>query len=475
MNSQQDLFITFTAKPVFHSKNLIMKHFLISPFSRPVFRVLFCLVFISSSFTACVKTEHIPLVLINDASRYPADVINKWIAMQVRLDRDAVGIANPYFGRYYSYAGVAAFEAIAPGTPFDRSISGLWNGITGLPKVEDDKKYYWPASENAALAAMNRSFFTTASVIDKAAIDSLENALNSLYLGTENPAVISRSDDFGKAVGAAVFSWSETDGYKHAQDPYTPPVAPGLWQPTPPAFAPALVPYWGNLRTIVYGSNDNTQPGPPTAYSEDPASPFFKMVKHVYDVSQTLTPDQTAQAFFWRDLPGVSTAGHWQNILLQVLVQTNSRLDKAAIAYALTGACFNDAAISAFKTKYIYNLVRPITYIRSVLGFPTWNSLLTTPNHPEYPSAHSVVSTATAGAFTMVFGDIGSFTDHTWDYLGFAPRTYSSFQAIGQDAGNSRVFAGIHYQPSVDTGFIQGEKVAANILGRLGSHSGKGD
>jgi membrane-associated phospholipid phosphatase len=109
------------------------------------------------------------------------------------------------------------------------------------------------------------------------------------------------------------------------------------------------------------------------------------------------------------------------------------------------------------------------------LGFPTWNSLLTTPNHPEYPSAHSVVSTATAGAFTMVFGDIGSFTDHTWDYLGFAPRTYSSFQAIGQDAGNSRVFAGIHYQPSVDTGFIQGEKVAANILGRLGSHSGKGD
>ena len=225
----------------------------------------------------------------------------------------------------------------------------------------------------------------------------------------------------------------------------------------------------------LFRSNDNTQPGPPTAYSEDPASPFFKMVKHVYDVSQTLTPDQTAQAFFWRDLPGVSTAGHWQNILLQVLVQTNSRLDKAAIAYALTGACFNDAAISAFKTKYIYNLVRPITYIRSVLGFPTWNSLLTTPNHPEYPSAHSVVSTATAGAFTMVFGDIGSFTDHTWDYLGFAPRTYSSFQAIGQDAGNSRVFAGIHYQPSVDTGFIQGEKVAANILGRLGSHSGKGD
>jgi len=194
------------------------------------------------------------------------------------------------------------------------------------------------------------------------------------------------------------------------------------------------------------------------------------MVAHVYNVSQNLTADQTADALFWRDIPGVTIGGHWVSILQQVLKQTNSRLDKAALAYAVTGACLNDAAISVFKTKYTYNLVRPITYIRNVMGFTTWNSVLTTPAHPEYSSAHAVASSAISDAFTAVFGNIGSFTDHTYDYLGFAPRTFSSFRAIGEDAGNSRVFAGIHYQPSVDIGLIQGRKVTANILRRLGLH-----
>jgi hypothetical protein len=101
------------------------------------------------------------------------------------------------------------------------------------------------------------------------------------------------------------------------------------------------------------------------------------------------------------------------------------------------------------------------------MGFTTWNSLLTTPSHPEYSSAHAVVSAAISDAFTEIFGNIGSFTDHTYDYLGFAPRTYTSFRAIGIDAGNSRLYAGIHYQPSIDTGLIQGRKVTANILGIL--------
>ena len=317
---------------------------------------------------------------------------------------------------------------------------------------------------------MNRNIFTTATAIDKAAIDSLENALNTSYLSTENPEVIARSNTFGKAVADVVFNWSETDGYKNASNPYTPPVGPGLWVPTPPAFAAASLPYWGNNRPIIAGSIDNTQPGAPIAYSEDPKSPFFQMVKQVYDASQNLTPDQTAMALFWRDIPGVTTAGHWLSILQQVLKQTNTHLDKAALAYAVTGACINDASISCWQTKYHYNLVRPITYIRNVMEFTTWNSLLTTPAHPEYSSAHAVVSAATSDAFTELFGNIGSFTDHTYDYLGFAPRTFSSFRAIGIDAGNSRLYAGIHYQPSIDAGLIQGRKVTANIFGRMGLH-----
>ena len=194
------------------------------------------------------------------------------------------------------------------------------------------------------------------------------------------------------------------------------------------------------------------------------------MVKLDYDVSLTLTSDQTAMALFWRDIPGVTTAGHWLSIIQQVVKQTNSHLDKAAFAYALAGICNSDAAISCWKTKYTYNLVRPITYIQNVMKFSDWTSLLTTPAHPEYSSAHAVISAATSDALTALFGNIGSFTDHTYDYLGFAPRTFNSFRDIGIDAGNSRLYAGIHYQPSINTGLIQGRKVTANILERMGFH-----
>ena len=344
------------------------------------------------------------------------------MTMQIRLERDATGIANASFCRYYAYSGIAALEALAPGTDLSLVTKGKWNGLTGLPQADIFKPYYWPASVNTSLAFMNRSIFINANATDKAAIDSLEAALNASYASTENAEIVARSDSFGKAVATAVFNWSETDGYKNQSAAYTSPVGPGLWVPTPPAFAAASTPYLGNNRPIIAGSIDNTQPGPPIPYSEEPKSAFYQMALNDYSVSLTLTPDQTADALFWRDIPGVTTAGHWLSILQQVLKQTDTHLDKAAFAYAITGVCQSDAAISCWQTKYKYTLVRPITYIRNVLGFTTWNSVLTTPAHPEYSSAHAVISASSSDAFTQIFGNIGSFTDHTYDYLGFAPK-----------------------------------------------------
>ncbi len=446
-----------------------MKRLFILPNSNITHRILFCLILASGIFIGCNKPDHFPSPR-NDASRFSADVIDKWMTMQIRLERDATGIPNQAFLRYYAYSGIAALEALAPGTDLSLATKGKWNGLTGLPQADIFKPYYWPASVNTSLAFMNRSIFINANAANKAAIDSLEAALNASYASTANAEIVARSDSFGKAVAIAVFNWSETDGYKNQSAAYTSPVGPGLWVPTPPAFAAPSTPYLGNNRPIIAGSIDNTQPGPPIAYSEEPKSAFYQMALNDYSVSLTLTPDQTADALFWRDIPGVTTAGHWLSILQQVLKQTDTHLDKAAFAYALTGACLSDAGISVWQTKYKYTLVRPITYIRNIIGFTTWNPVLTTPAHPEYSSAHAVISAASSDAFTQIFGNIGSFTDHTWDYLGFAPRTFSSFRAIGEDAGNSRVFAGIHYQPSVDTGLIQGRKVTANILRSLRLH-----
>jgi len=104
------------------------------------------------------------------------------------------------------------------------------------------------------------------------------------------------------------------------------------------------------------------------------------------------------------------------------------------------------------------------------MGHTSWLPLLSTPAHPEYSSAHCVMSAAAAKALTAIFGDIGSFTDHTYDYLGFAPRTFSSFHAIGEDVAHAGVLAGLHYRPSCNTALVQGRKVTANILQILNLH-----
>jgi hypothetical protein len=314
------------------------------------------------------------------------------------------------------------------------------------------------------MAAINKAMFPNASDMDKAAIDSLEAAMNQVFLTTESPSVINTSSNFGKAVADAVFNWAETDGYKNANKPYTPPIGPGFWVPTAPSFASAATPYWGANRTIISGSIEGTEPPPPPLYSTDPTSPFYQMAKQVYEVSQTLTTDQKAIALFWRDVPGATSPGHWLSIVQQAVRQKGATLDKAALAYALTAAAINDGLICCFKAKYHYNLVRPITYIRDVMGHSSWTPYLTTPAHPEYVSAHSNLSSAAAAVLEKLFGNVHSFTDHTYDYLGFPPRTYGSFTAIGEEAAQSRLYAGIHYQQGIVAGLTQGRKVAANIL-----------
>ena len=419
---------------------------------------------------SCQKNEDAKIVdnnLKGKPTAYSSDVLDKWITMQLRLMRNATGIPNHGFSRHFAYSGIAAFESLKPGMKNQTAQwSEKWNGLTGLPKENHAKRYFLPANVNAALAAMNKAMFPNATATDKAAIDSLELALNNEFLGLQSQDVITASVEYGKTVASAIFNWSETDGYKNANAPYTIPVGTGLWKPTPPAFANPATPYWGNNRPVVKGSTSGTSVPNPTTYSTDPSSDFFKQAKEIYDASLVLTDDQKAMAAFWRDVPGVTSPGHWLSILQQVIKQTQCTLETAALAYALTGAGTNDALIACFSGKYSHNVVRPITYIREVMGQSTWSSFLATPAHPEYSSAHSSLSMAAALVIEKLFGYVGNFTDHTYDYLGYAPRTYSAIYDIALEAGNSRFYAGIHYKKSIDAGFYQGNIVAQNIFSK---------
>ena len=398
---------------------------------------------------------------------FSSDVLDKWMTMQLRLMRNATGIPNHGFSRLFAYSGIAAFEALKPGMSQQTAQwSDKWNGLTGLPGHLQAKRFYLPENVNAALAAINKAMFPNATAADKAAVDSLELALKNEFLSSQSAEVIATSTQYGKEIASAVFNWSETDGYKNANAPYTIPTGEGKWKPTPPAFANPATPYWGDNRTIIKASTYGAYAQYPLQYSIDPSSDFYGQAKEVYEASLVLTEDQKAMANFWRDVPGVSSPGHWLSILQQVIKQTQTPLEKAALAYALTGVGINDALITCFSEKYIHSVVRPITYIREVMGYSTWNSFLTTPAHPEYSSAHSSLSMAAALVIEKLFGYVENFTDHTYDYLGYAPRTYPAIYDVALEAGDSRFYAGIHYKKSINAGFYQGNKVANNIFSR---------
>lgn len=58
-------------------------------------------------------------------------------------------------------------------------------------------------------------------------------------------------------------------------------------------------------------------------------------------------------------------------MLRQVLATQKPDLASAAVAFAQVSVAMSDAQVSLFKSKYLYNAVRPITYIRAVLGHRT--------------------------------------------------------------------------------------------------------
>ena len=405
---------------------------------------------------------------LQQTKTFSSEVVLKWMDMQLRLFRTN---APPLGGlppqRYFAYSAIALYESVVPGMPAYQTLSGQLTDMPAMPQTLPGFAYHWPSSANATLAAMSRNFFPNTSDANKASMDSLENALSSVYQTEVNDNdELQRSVQFGKSIAQLIFDWSKTDGASVANASYTAPVDAGLWVPTPPALAAAFGPYWGNNRLMVPGSLNGSAPPPPPSYSTHPSSDYYQMVKEVYDISQTRTPEQTATALYYRDNPGFG-GGHYLSIIKQVLEQEHSQLDFTALVFAKASIAIIDAGIGCWKTKYTYNIERPITYIRNILGRTTWSPLFPTPNFPEWTSGHAAIAGAVAETLTGFFGNNYHLTNHTYDYLGMAPRTYTSFNDMAQDIGNSRVYAGIHYTASCAQGKIQGVKIAQNINNKL--------
>ncbi len=155
---------------------------------------------------------------------------------------------------------------------------------------------------------------------------------------------------------------------------------------------------------MVPGSDAGTELAPPPPFSTDPSSAYYAMVKRVYDASLTLTADQEAMADYFKDNPGYGAGGGFVWCLQEALRIANPSLDEAALTYAKVGLATHDVTLVHFRNKYIFNVMRPITYIRAYIK-PTWNTYIPTPNHPEFPSGHATSNGAILTMMSNSFGE----------------------------------------------------------------------
>ena len=271
----------------------------------------------------------------------------------------------------------------------------------------------------------------------------------------------------------AIMTWARTDGgheawgpLKRSQQNYVPPSGAGQWSATPPAFGAALLPWWGSVRPFVLTAPDECKAPPPPAFSEESGSAFYKDAKEVHVISSNATQEQRQFALYWADDPlkTPTPAGHWVFIATDLLKIRKATLADAAQLYARLNLAMADAFIAAWHTKYTTNVMRPVTYIQLGIDSNWVPSLMHTPPFPEYPSGHSVQSSAAAAVLAQTFGANTAFTDNTHNDRGWGPRSFKSFQAAADEAGLSRLYAGIHYRFGVTGGQAQGACVAQKVM-----------
>ena len=98
----------------------------------------------------------------------------------------------------------------------------------------------------------------------------------------------------------------------------------------------------------------------------------------------------------------------------------------------------HDAVVACWDAKYAYWAMRPFQ-VDSEL-----KPLFSAPNHPSYPAAHACISTA--AGYTLA---------------GLFPRDAESLRSLAKQAGDARMWAGIHFRSDVEAGRAIGDAVAA--------------
>lgn len=271
---------------------------------------------------------------------------------------------------------------------------------------------------------------------------------------------------------------------------------PGRWQPLSylnsdhelktPKF---ICPHWQHVKPFALTSGDQCRP--PTAPQPPLSQGFLDQARHVIDIQARLTPEQKVIAEYWADGPNSELPpGHWTEFAAFVVERDNLDVNQSVkLFFALSNAVF-DASIATWDAKVAFDYVRPVTAIRHMFrgkrilawggaGKGTqeitgefWKPFqvptFPTPPFAEFTSGHSGFSMAAATilkTFTNsdTFGfyysqDVPLKADPTEPVTDIVLH-WPTFTAAAREAGESRLYGGIHFYEGNVVGLDLGEKV----------------
>ncbi len=409
------------------------------------------------------------------------DVVADWNATMLNAVRDWTGLSNdpypnrivpsrpPIVSRNLAMVHVAMFDAA-------NAVEGRFESyLTGLPQD----------SQASSIAALATAAHRVASQLysDRDETPVLDATLAASLATVPDDDAKSRGIRLGEQVAQRMLSERAADGSTSPPN-YTPSNLPGRWNRTSPDFTPPELPQWRSVKP--FAMNDIAAlrvASPPALDSLEYAAAVDQVMRLGRLDSSERTREQTEIALFWADGAGTATPpGHWNRIASDLMMTDGKDLLEHARTLAILNLALADSAIAAWDNKYHYDVWRPVHAIQradqdgnaATSPDPTWSPLLRTPAHPSYVSGHSTFSAAAAAVLTSLYGDEVAFISTTDPQSGLtqrplapeliATRRFTSFRQAAEEAGMSRIYAGIHFEFDNAAGKTLGRAIGESIV-----------
>jgi hypothetical protein len=372
-----------------------------------------------------------------NADRDDPAVIREWNSLAEGV---VPASAGPSLPRTFVMMHIAMFDAV-------NSIEG---GYTAYRVRVPAARF---ASGEAAAAQAAHDVLVSLWPANTAQFDT---ALNT-RLGKIHPVRAQMGVQVGKEVAKKILEWRLNDGWAMPQS-YTPPALPGIWQPTPPAFAAATFVQAGDIKPFALPTPYYYLPRRPPALNSQEYADAVNEIKTIGGVNSTVrTAEQTLSARLWAS---VGYKEHWGGIWNQVTrfmaLSRNLSLIESARLFALVNVSMQDGVQTAQASKYVYQVWRPVTAIQradedmnpATDADPTWMPLLTTPPYPSYAGNMACIGASTARALALYFGTNDVLVSAQWsstDGINFVARSFPGFWQMAEHQGASREYGGIHY------------------------------